>query len=123
MQVYREDPDQWWKIYNYTSTKALECKSTKEVTLFLRLWLGVTDGEMTEGLGRDSLDILINNKQCFFEGVLGMSLKEREKFIARFSMLDDDEPVYFDALNEAMKNTRYKSIAQKMLNHAERKEK
>lgn len=120
MQVYGEDPEQWWKIYNYTATKALKCKSIKEVALFLRLWLGDTDGEMSEGLGSDSLEILTKNKQCFFDGVLGMPLKDREKFIARFFVLDDDEPIYFDALKEAMKNPRYKSIAQKMLNLAVR---
>lgn len=118
IKVYGEDPEQWWKIYDYTSTKALKCTNIKDVTLFLRLWLGVTDGEMSEGLERDSLKILTKNKPCFFDGVLGMSLKDRSNFIARFIIIDDDEPAYFDALKEAMKNPRYKSIAIKMLNLA-----
>ena len=121
--MYREDPDLWFKIYNYTASKALKCTDIKDVTLFLRLWLGVTDGEMSEGLVGDSQEILTKNNQCFFEGLLGMSDNDRAKFIARFDVLSDDEQILINALKEAMNNPRYKSIARKMLNLAERRQK
>lgn len=110
LQVYREDYNQWWKIYHYTADRAKKCKRVEDVTLFLRLWSGTTDGEMAEGLSGDTEEILIKNTECFFEGLLGLPEQERNSIISDYEPLTEPEPIV-KALRNAMKNPRYKPIA------------
>lgn len=118
LQVYREDFEQWWKIYNHSAAKAKTCRNFKEVTLFLRLWSGDTDGEMAEGLASDTEEILTKNSRCFFEGLLGLPKQERVAFISHFCPLTEPEPIA-KALKLTMKNPRYKSIATQLLHRVE----
>jgi len=118
LQVYREDFEQWWKIYNHTAAKAKKCENFKDVTLFLRLWSGDTDGEMAEGLASDTEEILTKNNRCFFEGLLGLPKQERAAFISHYCPLTEPEPIA-KALKQAMKNQRYKSMAIQLLHRAE----
>jgi hypothetical protein len=118
LQVYREDHDHWWDIYNYTAEKAKTCKSFKDVTLFLRLWSGETDGEMAEGLDEDTEEILVKNGKCFFEGMLGLADQERAALLSRFC----PPPVapVLKPLKQAAKNPRYKSVAPQLLARIDR---
>lgn len=119
LQVYQEDHEQWWKIYHHTSTRAKKCENFNDVTLFLRLWSGSTDGEMAEGLAIDTEEILIKNSRCFFEGMLGLPKQEMAALITRFCPLTEPEPIV-TALKQAMKNARYGHIAEQLLQQAER---
>ncbi len=121
MQVYQEDHEQWWKIYHYTAAKAKKCENFDDVTLFLRLWSGGTDGEMTESLAADTEEILINNHRCFFEGVLGLPKQEMAALITRFCPLTEPEPIV-TALKQAMENARYRFIAAQLLQQIEEKQ-
>lgn len=114
MQVYQEDAEQWWKIYHHTAAKAKKCENFKDVTLFLRLWSGSTDGEMAEGLATDTEEILIKNSPCFFEGILGLSKQEIAAFITHYCPLTEPEPIV-KALQQAMENPRYRHIATQLL--------
>lgn len=118
LQVYREDFEQWWNIYNYTAAKAKRCRNYKDVTLFLRLWSGDTDGEMAEGLVSDTEEILTTNNRCFFEGVLGLPKEERSAFISSYCPLTEPEPIA-KALKQAAKNPLYKSMAKQLLRRVE----
>ena len=118
LQVYREDFEQWWKIFNHTAAKAKKCENLKDVTLFLRLWSGNTDGEMAEGLASDTEEILTKNNQCFFEGLLGLPKQERAVFISHYCPLTEPEPIA-KALKQAIKKTRYKSMATQLLRRVE----
>ena len=120
LQVYQEDAEQWWKIYDHTAAKAKECKNFKDVTLFLRLWSGGTDGEMAEGLAIDTEEILTKNSSCFFEGMLGLSKQEIAAFITHYCPLTAPEPIV-KALQQAMKNRRYRDIATQLLQQIEEK--
>lgn len=121
MQVYQEDHEQWWKIYHHTAAKAKKCENFDDVTLFLRLWSGSTDGEMAEGFAIDTEEILINNHRCFFEGTLGLPKQEMAVLITRFCPLTEPEPIV-TALKQAMKNARYRSIAAQLLQQIEEKQ-
>lgn len=114
LQVYQEDHEQWWKIYHHTATKAKKCENFSDITLFLRLWSGGTDGEMAEGLTADTEEILINNSQCFFEGLLGLSKEEKAAFITHYCPLTEPELVV-KALKQALENARYRHIAAQLL--------
>jgi len=121
LQVYQEDAEQWWKIYHHTATKAKKCENFNDVTLFLRLWSGGTDGEMAEGLATDTEEILIKNSRCSFEGVLGLSKQEMAAFITHYCPLTEPEPIV-EALKQAMKNARYRHIAAQLLQQIEEKQ-
>lgn len=114
LQVYQEDHEQWWKIYHHTAAKAKKCENFSDITLFLRLWSGGTDGEMAEGLTADTEEILINNSQCFFEGLLGLSKEEKAAFITHYCPLTEPELVV-KALKQALENARYRHIAAQLL--------
>lgn len=118
LQVYQEDFEQWWKIYHYTAAKARRCANIKDITLFLHLWSGETDGEMAEGLSSDTEEIIIKNSRCFFEGLSGLPAQEREAFISRFCPLTEPEPIT-KALKQAMKISRYKPMATQLLQRVE----
>ncbi|MDV6346940.1 hypothetical protein R2083_05345 [Nitrosomonas sp. Is35] len=118
-QVYQEDSEQWWKIYHHTAAKAKKCENFNDVTLFLRLWSGSTDGEMAEGLAIDTEEILIKNSRCFFEGALGLPKQEMATLITRFCPLTEPEPIV-KALKQAIKNARYGHIAEQLLQQVER---
>lgn len=120
--LYQEDFEQWWKIYHHTAAKAKKCENFKDVTLFLRLWSGSTDGEMAEGLVTDTEEILTSNSQCFFEGMLGLSKQEIAAFIAHYYCpLTEPEPIV-KALKQALENTRYRHIAAQLLQLIEEKQ-
>ena len=119
MQVYQEDHEQWWRIYHHTAAKAKKCENFNDVTLFLRLWSGSTDGEMAEGLVSDTDEILTKNSPCFFEGVLGLSKQEMAALITHYCPLTEPEPIV-EALKQAMKNERYRPIAAQLLQQVER---
>ncbi|MBS0498391.1 MAG: hypothetical protein JSR51_12195 [Proteobacteria bacterium] len=119
LQVYQEDAEHWWKIYHHTAAKAKKCENFNDVTLFLRLWSGGTDGEMAEGLATDTEEILINNHRCFFEGVLGLPKQEMAALITRFCPLTEPEPIV-TTLKQAMENARYRHIAEQLLQQVER---
>jgi hypothetical protein len=121
LQVYQEDHEQWWKIYHHNAAKAKKCENFDDVTLFLRLWSGSTDGEMAEGLATDTEEILIKNSRCFFEGALGLSNQEMAALITRFCPLTELEPIV-TALKQAMKNARYRPIAAQLLQQIEEKQ-
>lgn len=121
LQVYQEDFEQWWKIYHHTAAKAKKCENLNDVTLFLRLWSGSTDGEMAEGLATDTEKILIKNSRCFFEGALGLSNQEMAALITRFCPLTEPESLV-TALKQAMENARYRSIAEQLLQQIEEKQ-
>lgn len=121
MQVYQQDYEQWWKIYHHAAAKAKRCENFNDVSLFLRLWSGGTDGEMTEALSTDTEEVLINNNQCFFEGMLGLSKQEMAALVARFCPLTEPGPIV-KALNQAMKNARYRDIAAPLLQQIEEKQ-
>lgn len=114
MQVYQEDHEQWWKIYYQTAAEAKKCENFDDVTLFLRLWSGGTDGEMVEGLAIDTEEILIKNSRCFFEGALGLPKQEMAALITRFCPLTEPEPIV-KALQQAIKKPRYRDIAAQLL--------
>ena len=118
LQVYQEDFEQWWEIYNHTAAKAKKCENFKDVTLFLRLWSGNTDGEMAEGLFSDTEEILTKNNRCFFEGLLGLPKYERGTFISHYCPLTEPESIA-NALKQATKNPRYKFMATKLLQRVE----
>jgi len=118
LQVYQEDFEQWWKIYHHAATKAKKCQNFNDVTLFLRLWSGSTDGEMAESLATDTEEILINNHRCFFEGMLGLPKQEMAALITRFCPLTEPEPI-LTALKQVMKNARYRPIAAQLLQQIE----
>ncbi|WMJ07572.1 hypothetical protein [Nitrosomonas sp. sh817] len=112
--LYQEDFEQWWKIYHHAAAKAKTCENFKDVTLFLRLWSGSTDGEMAEGLVTDTEEILINNSQCFFEGLLELSKEEIAAFITHYCPLTEPELIV-RALKQALENARYRHIAAQLL--------
>ncbi len=114
MQVYQEDHEQWWKIYHHAAAKAKKCENFDDVTLFLRLWSGGTDGEMAEALSTDTEEILAKSSQCFFEGMLGLPKQEIAALITRFCPLTEPEPIV-KALQQAMENPRYRDIAAQLL--------
>lgn len=111
LQVYQENFEQWWKIYHHTAAKAKKCENFNDVTLFLRLWSGGTDGEMAEGLATDTEETLINNHRCFFEGMLRLPKQEMAALITRFCPLTEPEPIV-TTLKQAMENARYRHIAE-----------
>ncbi|MBX3617885.1 hypothetical protein [Nitrosomonas sp.] len=114
MQVYQEDAEQWWKIYHHTAAKAKKCENFIDVTLFLRLWSGGTDGEMAEGLTTDTEEILITNSPCFFEGLLELSKVEIAAFITHYCPLTEPGLIV-KALKQALENARYRHIAAQLL--------
>ncbi|MBX9916290.1 MAG: hypothetical protein E6Q59_03610 [Nitrosomonas sp.] len=116
--MYQEDSEQWWKIYHHTAAKAKKCENFNDVTLFLRLWSGSTDGEMAEGLVSDTEEILIKNSPCFFEGLLGLSKQEIAVLITHYCPLTEPEPIV-KALKQAMENARYGHIAEQLLHQVE----
>lgn len=116
--LYQEDFEQWWKIYHHAAAKAKKCENFKDVTLFLRLWSGSTDGEMAEGLVTDTEEILISNSQCFFEGLLGLSKEEIAAFITHYCPLTEPELIV-KALKQALENARYRHIAAQLLHEVE----
>ena len=118
IQLYQEDFEQWWKIYHHAAAKAKKCENFKDVTLFLRLWSGSTDGEMAEGLVTDTEEILISNSQCFFEGMLGPSKQEIAAFITHYCPLTEPESIV-TALKQALENPRYGHIAAQLLHEVE----
>ncbi|MBK7491936.1 MAG: hypothetical protein IPI17_08040 [Nitrosomonas sp.] len=118
MQVYHEDHEQWWKIYHHTAAKAKKCENLDDVTLFLHLWSGSTDGEMAESLATDTEEILIKNSSCFFEGALGLPKQEMAALIARFCPLTEPEPIV-TVLKQAMENSRYRPIAAQLFQQIE----
>lgn len=120
LQVYQEDHEQWWKIYHHAAAKAKKCKNFDDVTLFLRLWSGGTDGEMAEGLVSDTDEILAKNSPCFFEGALGLSKQEMAALITHYCPLTEPEPIV-EALKQAMKNAHYQHIAAQLLQQIEEK--
>ncbi|MDV6341806.1 hypothetical protein R2103_08505 [Nitrosomonas sp. Is24] len=117
--MYQEDSEQWWKIYHHTAAKAKKCENFNDVTLFLRLWSGSTDGEMAEGLVSDTDEILAKSSPCFFEGVLGLSKQEMVVLITHYCPLTEPEPIV-KALKQAMENARYGHIAAQLLQQVER---
>lgn len=112
--MYQEDFEQWWKIYHHAAAKAKKCENFNDVTLFLRLWSGGTDGETAEGLATDTEEILTKNSPCFFEGMLGLSKQEIAAFITHYCPLTEPEPIV-KTLQQAMKNPRYRDIAAQLL--------
>lgn len=114
MQVYQEDHEQWWKIYHHAAAKAKECENFDDVTLFLRLWSGDTDGEMAEALSTDTEEILAKSNQCFFEGMLALPKQEMTALVTRFCPLTEPEPIV-TALQHAIENARYRPIATQLL--------
>lgn len=118
LQVYQEDAEQWWKIYHHTAAKAKKCENFNDVTLFLRLWSGSTDGEMAEGLATDTEEILTTNSSCFFEGMLGLSKQEIAAFTTHYCPLTEPESIV-TALKQALENPRYGHIAAQLLHQVE----
>lgn len=116
--LYQEDAEQWWKIYHHTAAKAKNCENFNDVTLFLRLWSGGTDGETAEGLATDTEEILTTNSSCFFEGMLGLSKQEIAAFITHYCPLTAPEPIV-KALKQALENPRYRHIAAQLLHEVE----
>ncbi|SNX59355.1 hypothetical protein SAMN06296273_0793 [Nitrosomonas ureae] len=112
--MYQEDAEQWWKIYHHTIAKPKARKNFNDVTLFLRLWSGSTDGKMTEGLVTNTDEILVKNSLCFFEGILGLSKQEIAAFITHYWLLTEPGPIAM-ALKQALENTRYRDIAAQLL--------
>lgn len=121
LQVYQENFEQWWKIYHHAAAKAKKCENFNDVTLFLRLWSGGTDGEMAEGLITDTDEILAKNSPCFFEGMLGLSKQEMAALITHYCPLTESEPIV-KALKQAMENARYGHIAEQLLQQIEEKQ-
>lgn len=121
LQVYQEDAEQWWKIYHHAAARAKKCENFNDVTLFLRLWSGSTDGEMAEGLATDTEEILNKNSPCFFEGMLGLSKQEIAAFITHYCPLTEPEPIV-KGLQQAMENPRYRDIAAQLLQKIEGKQ-
>ena len=46
--LYQSNPSRWESIYTAQAVKARSCGSTKDVTHFLNLWGGWTDGGLSE---------------------------------------------------------------------------
>lgn len=121
LRVYQEEYEQWWKIYHHTMAKARKCTNPEDVTLFLRLWSGQTDGEMAEGLSSDTEDILAGNYACFFDGFLGLPAGERAALVAHFCPLGGPETIA-KSLRQALKNPRYEASAKEILQRVESKQ-
>jgi hypothetical protein len=117
LEVYREDYNHWWDIYYYTLNKAKTCKNFKDVTRYLRLWSGKTDGEMAEGLIEDTEEILVKSSKCFFEGVLGLTEQERAPILR---LCPPPTAPVIKSLKQAARNPRYKSVAPQMLARIDR---
>lgn len=118
MQLYQEDHEQWWKIYHHAAAKAKKCENFNDITLFLRLLSGSTNGEMAESLAIDTEEILAKNSPCFFEGVLGLSKEEMVALITHYCPLTEPEPIV-KALKQAMENACYQPIAAQLLQQIE----
>ena len=117
--VYMESPERWWRIYYTGLNKAKECKNYSDMSQYLMLWAGGTDGEMSEGLTEDTDNLILSNPNCFIFGLAGTSELARNGLISRFCPWSDKEKVLL-SINTMSVNTDFSEIVNRLIDKIEK---
>jgi hypothetical protein len=117
--VYEHDYDHWWKIYHAGLQKARRCRTYADVATYLNLWVGGTDGEMSEGLTEDTSKLLVKKPKCFFEGVVAMRSNARSNLVERFCPWADPAEPFLNVLRRYERIEKYHFVAESLLKRLE----
>ena len=117
--VYMKSPESWWRIYYSGLSKAKECKNYSDMSQYLKLWAGGTDGEMSEGLTEDTANLIFSNPNCFIFGLAGTSELARNGLLSRFCPWSDKEKV-LRSINTMSVHPDFSEIIHRLINKIEK---